>query len=91
MVGGLDIHKKMVVDVWAYLRSLISRSSSTLAFFSTSEDLLKTSGKRSLCNSMEVFSLSVKPLLFLSNHKPHEANFEELLNYDPLNNQVVAL
>lgn len=46
VVGGLDIHKKMVVDVWAPLCLLTALiSSSTAAFSTISEDLLKTSGK----------------------------------------------
>lgn len=41
VVGGLDIHKKMVVDVWVFERPP-SLPPTTRAFLSISDDLLKT-------------------------------------------------
>lgn len=46
VVGGLDIHKKMVVDVWLTSRA---PSKHLFAFFSISEDLLKESSSNALC------------------------------------------
>lgn len=67
VVGGLDIHKKMVVDVWL----VRATPQNTSAFSSISEDLLKTSSKRSLC--ILNGSIFLCEATFFQ-HEPHEAN-----------------
>lgn len=77
VVGGLDIHKKMVVDVWP-LQDSTQHFCFLLHFWRSAQNV-----QQCFVYLMEVFSL----WSHFFQHEPQEAN-EVLLNFNSLNNPV---